>query len=195
MLTLFATIYVVCGKVNFANISRYSDLSERTYRRHFEEPYKFMGLNRETIRLAITPTHFQVGAIDASFLPKSGKATYGVDYFHNGKAGRSERGLELSMIAMVDVETSIAYSLSAQLDHHFTAALNHVEDWRFLFFERTPTPNPFELAAVPFAPFFFNLLRLSFMPRSDVDLIELYRTDSCTSGRLSATAWHSSLVI
>ena len=73
-----------------------------------------MGLNRETIVLAIAPTHFQVSAIDASFVPKSGKATYGLDYFHNGKAGRSERGLEISMIAIVDVDTSIGYTLSVQ---------------------------------------------------------------------------------
>ena len=113
-MTLFATIYVVCGKVNFTNLSRYSDLSERTYRRHFEAPYAFMGLNRETITLAIATTHFQVSAIDASFVPKSGKATYGIDYFHNGKAGRSERGLEISMIAVVDVDTGIGYALSVQ---------------------------------------------------------------------------------
>ena len=43
-----------------------------------------------------------------------GKATYGMDRFHNGKAGRSERGLEISMMAVVDVETSIGYTLSAQ---------------------------------------------------------------------------------
>lgn len=105
---------MVCGKVNFTNLSRYSELSERTYRRHFSQPYGFMGLNQETISQAVEPTHFQVSAIDASFVPKSGKATYGVDYFHNGKAGRSERGLEISMIAVVDVEKSIGYSLSVQ---------------------------------------------------------------------------------
>ena len=66
------------------------------------------------IEVAIVNTHFQVSAIDASFVPKSGKATYGLDYFHNGKAGRSERGLEISMIAVVDVDTSIGYTLSVQ---------------------------------------------------------------------------------
>ncbi|MEL7352993.1 MAG: transposase [Cyanobacteria bacterium P01_A01_bin.116] len=113
-MTLFTTIYVVCGKVNFTNLSRYSELSERTYRRHFDEPYAFIRLNQETIALAIEPTQFQVSAIDASFVPKSGKATYGLDYFHNGKAGRSERGLEISMIAVVDVDSSIGYTLSVQ---------------------------------------------------------------------------------
>lgn len=73
-----------------------------------------MGLNQETIALAIKARHFQVGAIDASFIPKSGQATYGLAYFHNGKASRSERGLEISMIAIVDVESSIGYTLSVQ---------------------------------------------------------------------------------
>ena len=104
----------MCGKVNFTNLSRYSEFSERTYRRHFDEPYAFMALNRETIALAIAPTDFQVSAIDASFVEKSGKATYGLDYFHNGKAGRSERGLEISMIAVVDVDTGLGYTLSVQ---------------------------------------------------------------------------------
>ncbi|WP_322745091.1 transposase, partial [Leptolyngbya ectocarpi] len=47
-------------------------------------------------------------------MPKSGKATYGVDRFYNGKAGRTERGLEISMIAVVDVEQLIGYTLSVQ---------------------------------------------------------------------------------
>lgn len=73
-----------------------------------------MGMNQTVIELAVTTTHFLVSAIDASFVPKSGKATYGLDYFHNGKAGRSERGLEISMIAVIDVNTSMGYTLSVQ---------------------------------------------------------------------------------
>ena len=73
-----------------------------------------MGLNQAVIELAVLATHFVVGAIDASFVPKSGKVTYGLDYFHNGKAGRSERGLEISMIAVIDVNTSMGYTLSVQ---------------------------------------------------------------------------------
>ena len=44
LLTLLATIFVVCGKVNYTNLSRYSHLSERTYRRHFQK-----GLGLESI--------------------------------------------------------------------------------------------------------------------------------------------------
>lgn len=40
------TIYLMVGKVNFTNLSRYSELSERTYRRQFEDSFAFMGVNR-----------------------------------------------------------------------------------------------------------------------------------------------------
>ena len=89
-------------------------MSERTYRRHFTQPYAFISLNAELIDAALDGEHFQVAVIDASFAPKSGKATYGLDRFYNGKASRAERGLEISMIAVVDVEQAIGYSLSVQ---------------------------------------------------------------------------------
>ncbi|PZV05782.1 MAG: IS4 family transposase, partial [Leptolyngbya sp.] len=43
--TLFSTILVVCGRVNFTNLSRYSELNEKTYRRHFEAEFEFTPLN------------------------------------------------------------------------------------------------------------------------------------------------------
>jgi hypothetical protein len=63
----------MCGKVNFTNLSRYSSLSERTYRRHYDEPFAFMSINQYLISQAIEPARFQVGAIDCSFVPKSVK--------------------------------------------------------------------------------------------------------------------------
>jgi hypothetical protein len=104
----------MCGQVSFTNLSRYSSLSERTYRRHFEQPFEFMAMNQCLIGKAIAAERFQVGAIDCSFIPKSGKATYGLDRFYNGKASRSERGLEISTIAVIDVAASLGYALSVQ---------------------------------------------------------------------------------
>lgn len=114
MLTLFGTILLVCGKVNFSNLSRYSDLSERTYRRHYCQPFAFVQFNQQTIELAIPATADSVAAIDCSFVPKSGKATYGLDWFYNGSASRSEKGLEISVIAVVDVAAHRGYTLSVQ---------------------------------------------------------------------------------
>lgn len=107
-------MHLMVGKVNFTNLSRYSELSERTYRRQFDEPFESIAFNSCLIGKAIAAERFQVSAIDCSFAPKSGEATYGVDRFYNGKAGRAESGLELSVIAVVDVAASMAYALSAQ---------------------------------------------------------------------------------
>ena len=108
------TIHLVVGKVNFTNLSRYSELSERTYRRQYEQTFGFMSVNRCLIEAAIDAVRFQVAAIDASFIPKSGKHTSGVGWFYNGKASRAERGLEISTIAVVDVGAALGYALSVQ---------------------------------------------------------------------------------
>jgi Transposase DDE domain len=47
-------------------------------------------------------------------LKKSGKKTAGKDYFFNSIAGKAEKGLEISVISIVEVETRLAYTLSVQ---------------------------------------------------------------------------------
>ena len=39
LVTLFLTILLMRGKVNFRNMSRYSDLSEKTYSRQFRHTF------------------------------------------------------------------------------------------------------------------------------------------------------------
>ncbi len=51
--------------------------------------------------------------MDCTFVPKNGSKTYGLDCFWNGSADRSEKGLELSVIAVVDADRRTAYTLSA----------------------------------------------------------------------------------
>ena len=47
-------------------------------------------------------------------------------------------------------------NIREHLDHHFAATLNHPEDRWLLFFERTASAKPLELAPPPFAAFFFD---------------------------------------
>ena len=46
LVTLFSTILLVYGKVNFTNLSRYSYLNEKTYRRHFLKSFNFAQFNQ-----------------------------------------------------------------------------------------------------------------------------------------------------
>ena len=52
--------------------------------------------------------------VDCHFVEKSGRHTHGVDWFYNGKTQRAERGLEWSVVAIVDLEQNTGYALSAQ---------------------------------------------------------------------------------
>lgn len=108
------TIFVVCGKVNYTNLSRYSDLSERTYRRHFEQGIGVEGLNQSLIEQVRHDQSAQIAVVDCTFLEKSGRHSYGLDWFYNGKTQRAEKGLELSVVAIVDMEQNTGYPLSAQ---------------------------------------------------------------------------------
>jgi Transposase DDE domain len=95
-------------------MSRYSECSEKTYRRQYSQRFDFIGLNVKLVEEATLRSATLIGGMDCSFIPKSGKATYGLDWFYNGSASRSEKGLEISVIAVIDVEAHRGYSLSVQ---------------------------------------------------------------------------------
>lgn len=46
---LFATILVVRGRVNFLNLSRYTEYSEKSFRRQFQKEFDFLDFNRGSI--------------------------------------------------------------------------------------------------------------------------------------------------
>jgi hypothetical protein len=87
-------------------LSRYCDYSERTIARQFREPFDWPDFHQRVLMTALDPHAELVSAHDASFLPKSGKQTFGLGHFFNGCASRAERGLELSTLAVVDVTKS-----------------------------------------------------------------------------------------
>ena len=110
--TLFVTILVLRGRVNFRNLSRYCDYSERTIARQFREPFDWPDFHQRVLMTALDPRSELVSAHDASFLPKSGKQTFGLGHFFNGCASRAERGLEMSTLAVVNVIRRCALTLA-----------------------------------------------------------------------------------
>src|SRR5262252_8136587 len=97
--TLFVTILVLRGRVNFRNLSRYCDYSERTIARQFRAPFDWPDFHQRLLLTALDPRSELISAHDASFLPKSGKQTFGLGHFFNGCASRAERGLEIFTLA------------------------------------------------------------------------------------------------
>ena len=108
------TLFVVCGKANFTNLSRYGEYSERTYRRQYQKSFDFIPFHAQTIAAAIEPSREQIAAIDCSFISKSGKQTWGVDNFYNGSISKSQKGLEISVISVVDVSAHQGYTISVK---------------------------------------------------------------------------------
>jgi DDE superfamily endonuclease len=110
--TLFVTILVLRGRVNCRNLSRYCHYSERTIARQFRTPFDWPDFHQRVLMTALDPLSKLISAHDASFLPKSGKQTFGLGHVFNGCASRAERGLEMSTLAVVDVTRRCAFTLA-----------------------------------------------------------------------------------
>lgn len=95
-------------------MSRYSDLSEKTHRRHFNAGIGFEPLNLELIDQVTSAESEQIAVVDCNFVEKSGRHTHGLDMFFNGKTHCAQRGLEWSVISIVDLTQNTGYTLSAQ---------------------------------------------------------------------------------
>src|SRR5215208_5856804 len=111
--TLFVTILVLRGRVNFRNLSRYCDYSERTIARQFRAPFDWPDFHQSVLMTARAPHAELISAHDASLISKSGKQTFGLGHFFNGCASRAERGLEISTLAVVDVTHRCAFTLAS----------------------------------------------------------------------------------
>ncbi len=78
---LFRVLLAHQGRANFANLARYSRRHEQTFRRHFARCFDWLAFNLVLLGLRAHPGETLIGVFDTSFLPKSGKRTYGLDKF------------------------------------------------------------------------------------------------------------------
>ncbi len=100
------------GRYNFTNLSRWSQLSERTFQRNYDKTFNFRHFNELLIDLFLGSTPL-IAVSDCSYIPKSGKKTYGLDRYWSGCSQRVLKGLELSTLALVSVKSGLALTLSA----------------------------------------------------------------------------------
>jgi hypothetical protein len=111
---LLRLLLMLPGHATFRKLSRYSGYHERTFARWYARDFDFVSLNKAAITHVIPPTHEQALVIDASFVPKSGKKTSGLDRFWNGSHSRTEKGLAISALAWLDITDNCAYCLSVE---------------------------------------------------------------------------------
>ena len=110
---LLTTIMLMRGRVNFRNLSRYSILCEKTFSRQYRNTFDFAEFNMIGTEMVVTAHTLMIAATDCSFIAKSGSHTYGLGRFYNGSRAEAEKGLEISELAVVDVNYNTAYSVSA----------------------------------------------------------------------------------
>jgi DDE superfamily endonuclease len=109
---LFATILALRGRVTGRNLSRYCDYSERTMARQFRAAFDWPDFHQRVMPAVLDPLSELISVQDTSFIPKSGKQTFGLGHFFNGCPNRAERGLEISTLAVVEVTRRCAFTLA-----------------------------------------------------------------------------------
>jgi len=112
LLTVLTTIQMLRGKMTFRNLSRYSGLHEKTSARQFQPPFDFVACHALALTTYLPTKTAPIAALDCTFGAKSGTHTYGLDMFYHATHDRAEHGVELSELAVVDVEYGTAYHLS-----------------------------------------------------------------------------------
>ncbi len=110
---LLTTVMLIRGNVNFRNLSRYSVLSEKTYSGQFGNPSDFAEFDMIGTEMSVTPRTLMIATPDCSFIAGSGSRTYGLGRFYNGSRAEAEKGLEISELAVADVNYNTAHTVSA----------------------------------------------------------------------------------
>ena len=118
LMICLTTILLMRGRVNFRNMSRYSNLCEKTYSRQFRNDFDFSALNKSLIEKITSPQSEKIATIDSSYVPKSGDSTYGLDMFYDSAHKKPTKGLEISHIGIVDMDENTAYTLSVRQTPH-----------------------------------------------------------------------------
>lgn len=109
MLMLFLSIR---SRINFLQLARHSgQYCEHAMRLNFERQTDLSTMNRRLVEQHGSG-HY-VLALDATWLPKSGKATPGVGKYWSGTAQKALWGLEACLLSVIDVDKHTAWHLDA----------------------------------------------------------------------------------
>lgn len=101
---LFEVLLHMRGRKNYTNIARYGSISESTLRRRMSQPFDWFSFNLSLFKQNWDREQSPlIGVIDCSFIHKSGSHTYGLDKFWSGVLKQSLKGLEISLLGVVEV--------------------------------------------------------------------------------------------
>ncbi len=111
---LVALLQWLPGRVNFTHLEHYGGRSARTHARWFARPFPFARLAVTALGAVHPRALWELLIVDASFVSKSGRGTWGTGWFWSGMARAVRWGLEVTLLAAVDVAEGGAYPLCAR---------------------------------------------------------------------------------
>jgi hypothetical protein len=114
MVSLLAVLVLFQGKATFRNLSRYGAMHEKSFSRWYRRSFDFVEFNRDLLGHELAAETRYIAAIDASFMRKSGKKTQGLGWFYHSQSDRAQKGLEMSLVCLIDPKANTAYSLDAR---------------------------------------------------------------------------------
>lgn len=99
------------GRINFLQLSRFSENCEQYFRINFENKFNFQDFN---LKLILDQSIKEcLVAFDPSYISKSGKRTFGLNMYWSGCAKKAKWGLEICGFAAIDVLRNTAFHLNA----------------------------------------------------------------------------------
>jgi hypothetical protein len=104
---LCTLILAIPGRINYANLERFSSRSEKTFRNWAEKPLEWVHITSGVIQTL--QAHKRMGSrlilgVDCTALRKAGKHTPGIAKFWDSKLGKAVPSLELSCCTLIDLE-------------------------------------------------------------------------------------------
>jgi len=129
LIELLSALTCFVGKATYRNLSRFSCYHEKSFSRWASRSFSFLSLNRMLLEFELGINREYIGVMDSSFLKKSGKKTEGLGMFWNGCSNKSERGLEVSALGLVDIKSHTYYNLDAK------QILDNKDEGRLLSYE------------------------------------------------------------
>ncbi len=111
ILTILLCFLSIKDRINFSQLARFSGCCEQFFRIHFENKFDFQSFNLSLILQQKIDEC--IIAFDPSYIPKSGKSTFGVNTYWSGCAKQAKWGLDICGFAAVDVCRNTAFHLNA----------------------------------------------------------------------------------
>jgi hypothetical protein len=134
---LFKCWFAVQGRVNFLQLSRYSQHTERYFRRWFRKAFDIAAFNLAV--LSRLPAGKWLIAVDTVTWGKAGKRTYGIGWFWSSTVGQAIRGVEFFTIALVSTRWRTAFhTAAAQTNGQLSKSATRIDSYIAYLLKQLP---------------------------------------------------------